>query len=217
MRFDIITLFPEMFPGPLGASMIARAHTKKKVEIKVHNLRDFTKNPWGKVDGPPAGGGPGLVLACQPLWDAILKIKGRSKKDIPVVHFSPRGEDLRQETVEAFSKKYSRCILICGHYEGMDERIIQTHVTHEICMGPYVLTGGEIPAMAFVDAVGRLLPGVLGNSESLKGESFGVGARSKKAHPQYTAPAEYKGLCIPEVLLSGNHARIHSWRKEQEK
>ena len=212
LRYDIITLFPESFQSMLDSSILKRAQKLKKIEVRLHNVRDFAKNTWRKVDDKPYGGGAGMVMACQPLCDAVKKIKGASKKDIPVVYFSPRGELLTQPLVEQWGKKYERMILVCGHYEGVDQRFIDACVTHELSIGEYVLTGGELPALVFVDAVSRLLPGVVGKEASVHEESFSESLGRKKEYPHYTQPAEYKGMRVPDVLLTGHHGKIREWR-----
>lgn len=215
LRIDIISLFPESFESVFSSSILARAQKLKKVQIKLHQLRDFAKNKWQKVDDKPFGGGAGMVMACQPLFDAVKKIKGRSKKDIPVIYFSPRGDKLDQPMVENFAKNLERVILVCGHYEGVDQRFIDALVDQEISIGDYVLTGGELPAMVFVDAVVRLIPGVVGKNESVEEESFSKKLNRKKEYPHYTRPEDYKGMKVPNVLLTGNHGEIHKWRMKQ--
>ena len=212
LRFDVITLFPEMFKSVLGASILARAQKLKKIKINLYQLRDFAKNKWKKVDDRPFGGGAGMVMQCQPLFDAVKKIKGRSRQKIPVINFSPRGKKFDQITAETFSQKYERMILICGHYEGIDQRFIDACVTHEISLGDYVLTGGELPAMVFIDAVSRLIPGVVGKEESVHEESFSKKLGRKKEYPHYTRPEVFRGLKVPDVLLTGNHKKIQNWR-----
>lgn len=214
-RFDIITLFPDMFTSVLQTSILKRAIELKKIDVRLHQLRDFAKNKWRKVDDRPYGGGAGMVMACQPLFAAMAKIKGRTKKPVPVIYFSPRGERLAQPAVEQWSAKYERVILVCGHYEGIDQRFIDTHVTHELSIGDYVLTGGELPAMVFVDAVSRLLPGVVGKEASIHEESFSESLGRRKEYPHYTQPANFRGMKVPDVLLSGNHGAIRKWRLDQ--
>jgi tRNA (guanine37-N1)-methyltransferase len=215
LRIDIISLFPESFESVFSSSILARAQKLKKIQIKLHQLRDFAKNKWKKVDDKPFGGGAGMVMACQPLFDAVKKIKGRSKKKIPVIYFSPRGQKLDQPMVEKFSAKLTRVILVCGHYEGVDQRFIDSLVDQEISIGDYVLTGGELPAMVFVDAVARLIPGVVGKNESVAEESFSKKLNRKKEYPHYTRPENYEGLKVPKVLLTGNHAEIRKWRESR--
>ena len=207
MRIDILTLFPKMFEGVLEESIIKRARKKGKVDIRVHNLRDWTDDKHGKVDDKPFGGGPGMVIKPQPLFDAIKGLKTRSSR---VVLMTPQGRTLDQAVAQKMSG-YKHIIVVCGHYEGFDERFRQKCVNDEISLGDFVLTGGEIPAMALVDCVVRLLPGVVGDKDSLEFESFASGLLE---YPQYTRPAEFRGLKVPEVLLSGDHNKIDVWRKE---
>lgn len=209
MRFDIITIFPKMFAPVLNESMVKRAQEKKKVSIHVHDLRDYTKDKHRKVDDRPFGGGPGMVMTAQPLVDAIKKVKGRRKAK--VILLCPKGKPLTQLKV----KKLAQCknlILVCGHYEGIDERVVSESIDESISIGDYVLTGGEIPAMVLVDCITRLVPGVLGTAKSLDEESFEQGMLE---YPHYTRPADFRGKKVPNVLLSGNHFAIKKWRKEQ--
>lgn len=212
MRFDIVTLFPEMFEPVLGASILSRGIKLRKIQVKLHQLRTFAKNKWRKVDDKPFGGGAGMVMQCQPLFDAVKKIKGSSKKKIPVINFSPRGKKFTQEIAEEFAENCERVILICGHYEGIDQRFIDECVTHEFSLGDYVLTGGELPALVFVDAVSRLIPGVVGKEASVHEESFSKALDRKKEYPHYTRPENFRGLQVPKILLTGNHAEIKKWR-----
>lgn len=207
MQIDILTLFPGMFKGVFSESIIKRAQAAKKLEINIHNLRDWSGDKHRKVDDKPYGGGPGMVMSCQPIFDAVGDLKTRSR----VILLTPQGKKLDQKLAKKLSKE-KRLILICGHYEGVDERVRQALVDEEISIGDYVLTGGEIPAMVLVDAVARLIPGVLGHKDSNKQESFSSGLLE---YPQYTRPAVYKGLKVPQILLSGDHEQIEAWRKEQ--
>lgn len=209
MKIDILTLFPEMFKGPFDFSLIKRAKKTDKVEINTHNLRDWTTDKHKTVDSKPFGGGPGMVMMIEVIDRAINKLKTKHSK---VVLLSPQGKVFNQKMSEKFSKE-SHLIFICGHYEGFDERIRQL-VNEEISIGDYVLTGGEIPAMVIIDSVVRLLPGVVGNKESIKDESF---SQNLLEYPQYTRPSNYKGMKVPKVLLSGNHSEITKWRKEKAK
>lgn len=209
MRFDIITIFPKMFAPVLNESMVKRAQEKKKVKIYVHDLRDHTKDKHRKVDDRPFGGGPGMVMTAQPLVDAIKKVKGRRKAKVLLL--CPKGKPLTQQKV----KKLAQCknlILVCGHYEGIDERVVSESIDESISIGDYVLTGGEIPAMVLVDCITRLVPGVLGTAKSLDEETFEQGMLE---YPHYTRPADFRGKKVPNVLLSGNHFAIKKWRKEQ--
>lgn len=210
MRFDIITIFPDMFSALIDHSIIKRAREKKKLDIRIHDLRKYSADKKRRsVDDRPFGGGPGMVLMPQPLFDAVKKIKGRRKAH--VIFTSPSGTTFKQSHAKRLTK-HKNLIIICGHYEGIDERVRAHLVDEEISIGDYVLTGGEIPAMAIVDAVSRLIPGVLGKAESLEQESF---EGNMLEGPQYTRPADFRGHKVPDVLLSGNHIQIEKWRKEQ--
>jgi len=209
MRFDIITIFPGMFKPILNESMMKRAQMKKKLILHIHDLRDYAKNKHKKVDDRPFGGGPGMVMGPQPLFDAIKKVKGRRK--VKVILTCPSGTPLTQSKIKILSKEKS-LIIICGHYEGIDERVRKRFVDETISIGDYVLTGGELPAMVMVDAITRLVPGVLGKSESLTQESF---EGNLLDFPQYTRPANFRGNKVPGVLLSGHHKEVQKWRREQ--
>ncbi|MCX5708355.1 MAG: tRNA (guanosine(37)-N1)-methyltransferase TrmD [Candidatus Omnitrophica bacterium] len=211
MRIDIITIFPGMFAPVLNESIVKRAQSKNKVKIYVHDLRKFTQDKHNKVDDRPFGGGSGMVLSAQPIFDAVAKIKSQVKKNAKVVLMCPQGKTFNQ----AMAKKLSRekhLIFICGHYEGIDERVRNLIVDEEISIGDYVLTGGELPAMVVVDAIVRLIPGVLGDKNSLNFESF---EGNLLEYPQYTRPANFRGNVVPEVLLCGDHKKIASWRKAE--
>ena len=207
--FDIITIFPNMFSPVLNESMMKRAQEKKKVLINIHDLRDFTKDKHRKVDDRPFGGGPGMVMTAQPIIDAVKKIKGRRK--VKVILLCPAGKPLTQQKAKRLSK-VKNLILICGHYEGVDERVQSEVVDESLSIGDFVLTGGELPAMILVDCITRLVPGVLGTAESLDNESF---ERNMLDYPHYTRPADFRGKRVPNVLLSGNHNAIKMWRKAQ--
>jgi len=210
LRFDIITIFPDMFKPILNESILKRAQEKKKVNIHIHNLRDYTDDKkHRKVDDRPFGGGPGMVMTPQPLFDAIKAIKGRRKAT--VIYTSPSGHPFSQFHAKRLTS-IKNLIIICGHYEGIDERVREHLVDEEISVGDYVLTGGELPAMIIVDAVTRLLPGVLGKQESLIHESF---EGNLLEGPQYTRPADFRGKKVPDVLLSGNHKTIDIWRNSK--
>lgn len=214
LHFDIITLFPESFESTLNSSILARAIKLKKIKVVLHNLRDHAQNKWRKVDDRPFGGGAGMVMACQPLFDAVKKIKGRGKTKIPVIYLSPRGKKFIQEKAEKMSK-LKRLILVCGHYEGVDQRFIDACVDEELSVGDYVLTGGELPALTVIDAVSRLVPGVVGKEASVAEESFSLALNGRKEYPHYTRPEVFRGLPIPKVLLTGNHAKIKAWRMKK--
>ena len=210
MKIDILTLFPEMFEA-LNVSLLGRAQEKGKLEINIVNFRDFSKNKHKKVDDYAFSGGAGMVLTPQPIYDALQSV---ITKNSYVVYMSPKGTPLTQKKVVDIAKSIEHLVIICGHYEGIDERIIKLCVNEQISVGDFVLTGGEIPAMALVDAVSRYLEGVLHNSESVVDESFSDGLLE---YPQYTRPQEIMGLKVPEVLISGNHKEIEKWKKEQKK
>ncbi|MBI5024905.1 MAG: tRNA (guanosine(37)-N1)-methyltransferase TrmD [Candidatus Omnitrophica bacterium] len=209
MRFDIITIFPEMFEPVLNESIVKRARQKKKVAIRVHDLRAYTKDKHKKVDDRPFGGGPGMVMTPQPFFDAVKRIKGKRKGK--VILMSPSGKRLTQKLARDLAKD-KNLIVLCGHYEGVDERVREKLVDESISIGDYVLTGGEIPAMVLIDCVTRLLPGVVGKEASLTDESFEGGLLE---YPHYTRPANFRGAKVPDVLLSGNHLAIKKWRQEQ--
>lgn len=211
MKIDILSLFPEMFEGVLHSSIMKKAQEKEAVQFAVTDFRDYSENKHRKVDDYPYGGGAGMVLKPEPIFNAVEAVtKGISGKP-RIVLMCPQGEPLTQKKAEEFARE-DHLILICGHYEGYDERIREHLVTDEVSLGDFVLTGGEIAAMAVVDSVVRLLPEVLGNEQSAVLDSFSTGLLE---HPQYTRPADYKGMAVPEVLLSGNHAKIEDWREEE--
>lgn len=209
MRFDVITIFPDIFKPVINESILKRAQAKKKVAIHIHDLRDYTADKHKKVDDRPFGGGPGMVMACQPMFDAVKKIKGRRKAW--VVMTCPRGKPLDQKKVKKLTKQ-KNIIIICGHYEGIDERVNASLVDECISIGDYILTGGELPAMVIMDSLTRLIPGVLGKEESLVHESF---EGNLLDCPHYTRPANFRGKKVPAVLLSGNHKDIEEWRHTQ--
>lgn len=218
MRIDILTLFPSVFEGPFAASIIKRAIERGLVKIVLHNIRDYAKDKHHVVDDYPFGGGGGMLMKPEPVFDAVESVReeirqqeGTEKaEDIPVILLTPQGQ-LFNQRMAANLATYRNLILICGHYEGMDERIREHLVTHEISIGDYVLTGGELPAMVVVDTVVRLLPGVLGSGQWAE-DSHASGLLK---YPQYTRPAVYRGWKVPDVLLSGNHAEIARWRRGQ--
>lgn len=213
MHISVVTLFPEMFSPVLNSSILGRAQKKGVITVELVNLRDFGIGTHKSVDDTPYGGGAGMVLRVDVVHSAILKIK-ESHPDAQVILLDPKGESFSQETAENLSKM-SDLILICGHYEGFDERI-RKFIDMEISMGDFVLTGGEIPAMAVIDAVARLIPGVLGKHDSPLHESFSATSDGRVLeHPHYTRPQEYQGLGVPETLLSGNHAEITKERRKE--
>jgi tRNA (guanine37-N1)-methyltransferase len=212
MRIDIITIFPSMFEPVLNESIVKRARQKAKVSIAIHNLRDFSRDKHRKVDDRPFGGGSGMVLAPEPIFNAVEHIKTASKPSkAKVILFCPQGKQLTQKTAQRLSRK-KHLILICGHYEGVDERVRKHLADEEISIGDYVLTGGELPAMVLVDCLVRLIPGVLGDKNSLKFESF---EGNLLEYPHYTRPADFRGMHVPVVLVSGDHKAIEKWRQLQ--
>lgn len=213
MHIDILTLFPEMIEGAFQNSILKRAHDKGQFQYNFIDFRTFSKNKHHKVDDYPYGGGAGMVLTPQPIFDAVdyAKLQQKSKTAPRVILMCPQGERYTQQKAEELATE-EHLILICGHYEGYDERIREYLVTDEISIGDYVLTSGEIGALAVVDSVVRLLPQVLGNEASAIEDSFSTG---KLEHPHYTRPADYKGMKVPEVLLTGHHEKIELWRKKE--
>lgn len=209
MRFDVITIFPDIFEPIMNESIIKRAQEKKKVTINVHDLRDYSEDKHRKVDDRPFGGGPGMVMMPQPFFDALKKIKGR--RTAKVIMMCPTGKPLTQPLLKKLAKN-KNLVIICGHYEGIDERVRNKWVDESISIGDYILTGGELPAMVLIDGITRLIPGVLGKSESLEDESFETDLLE---YPQYTRPANFRGIKVPNVLLSGHHKEVQEWRKEQ--
>ena len=219
MRIDILTLFPEMLEATLATSIVKRAQDAGHVEINVFDIRDWANNKHHKVDDRPFGGGPGMVMMCQPLHDAVLAVERQSDTPTLRVHFTPQGEKLTQERVERLAKE-QHLLLIAGHYEGIDERVIESLDPLDISTGDYVLSGGELPALLLVDAVVRLLPNVLGHEDSATEDSFSQ--RDEFGNPlldcpHYTRPRVWEGKEVPEVLLSGDHQAVDEWRKEQMK
>ncbi len=212
MRVDIITIFPKMFEPVLNESIMRRAQDKGKVKFYIHDLRDFTTDKHRKVDDRPFGGGSGMLMQPEPIFKAVEYIKSKSKnKNTKVILLCPQGEKLTQRIAKNISKD-KHIILICGHYEGVDERVRQKLVDEEISIGDYVLTGGELAAMVLIDSVVRLLPGVLGDKNSLNFESF---EGNLLEHPHYTRPANFRRMNVPSVLLSGDHKKIEAWRNKE--
>jgi tRNA (guanine37-N1)-methyltransferase len=208
MKIDVLTLFPAMFSGPLDESIVSRARARGILELHVHNLRDYTHDRHKTVDDRPFGGGPGMLLKPEPIFEAVEHLADANTR---VLLMSPAGRTFSQPLATALSQE-SHLLLICGSYEGVDERVRVKLVQDEISIGDFVLTNGALPAMVVIDAVARLLPGVLGDDSSAADESF---SRGMLEYPHYTRPAEFRGLRVPEVLLSGNHAEIDKWRKQQ--
>ena len=208
-----MTLFPDMVRGVLGESIIGRAQTAGLIEVGCHNIRDYTTDKHRKTDDTPYGGGVGMIMTCQPIFDCFEAVK----KNIPegartrVIYMSPKGRIFSHGVALELSE-YDNLVFLCGHYEGVDQRVIDAIVDEEISIGDYVVTGGEIPACIVIDAVSRLVPGVLASSECYEGESVASGILE---YPQYTKPREFRGMEVPEILLSGDHAKIDRWRLEE--
>jgi tRNA (guanine37-N1)-methyltransferase len=211
MQIDILTLFPKMFSGPFQESLIAKAQKNGLAKINIHYLRDWAKDKHRTVDDRPFGGGPGMVLKAEPIFAAVndLRLKKVPNKNTQVIFLTPQGQPFTQKQAETFSQ-LKQLILLCGHYEGVDQRIRDHLIDQEISIGDYVLTGGELPALVVTEAVVRLIPGVVGKPESLTDESF---SQSLLDFPQYTQPADFQGMKVPQVLLSGDHQKIAQWRK----
>jgi tRNA (guanine37-N1)-methyltransferase len=210
MKIDVLTLFPAMFAGPLDESIIMRARKKSLLELQIHQLRDWTHDRHKTVDDKPFGGGPGMLMKVEPLFEAVESLKREGTK---VILLSPSGRKFTQQIARELSQEKD-LLLVTGHYEGFDERVRESLADDELSIGDYVLTNGALPAMVVIDAVARLLPGVLGDDASSTDESFSHGLLE---YPQYTRPAEFRGMKVPEVLLNGNHAEIEKWRREQAK
>ena len=208
MKIDVLTLFPGMFPGPLDESIIKRACESGRLRLGIRDLRDYTHDRHRKVDDRPFGGGPGMLMKPEPLFEAVEALRGEKTR---VILTSPAGRPFRQEIAQELAGE-EHLLLVCGSYEGFDERVRECLADDELSIGDYVLTNGALPAMVIIDAVTRLLPGVLGDDESSVDESFSDGLLE---YPQYTRPAEFRGMSVPEVLLSGDHAAIERWRREQ--
>jgi tRNA (guanine37-N1)-methyltransferase len=209
LRFDVVSLFPEVFEPVFRSGVVGRAIARGLVELHAHDLREHTHDRHRQVDDVPYGGGPGMVLKPEPLFEAIEAIRAENRG--PVILMEPWGEPFTQQVARELAAEPG-LVIVCGRYEGIDDRVRESLADREISIGDYVLSGGELPAMVVVDAVSRLLPGVLGDEESLAGDSF---TADLLGHPQYTRPAEYRGLRVPEVLLSGNHREIEAWRQAQ--
>ncbi len=220
LSFHVLTLFPEMIEQAMSHGIISRAIKQGVIGLSCTNIRDFAINAYKQVDDYPYGGGAGMVMMPQPIYDAYQSIKPELTEGTRVVYMSPRGRTLTQEMAQEFSEE-KNLVILCGHYEGVDQRIIDELVTDEVSIGDYVLTGGELAAMVMMDCVARLVPGVLGKAESLNEESFqrrqvdGYGSRQLLEYPQYTRPFEFNGRQVPAVLVSGDHKKIEDWRKSQ--
>ncbi len=216
LNATIFTLFPEMFPGTLGYAIHGRALQQKLWNYQTVNLRDFAKNPDGRVDDRPYGGGAGMVIVPEVIDDALTKHAEHIVTDAKrsnVIYFSPRGDNFTSEMAQDYAQQHQHLYLIAGRYEGIDQRVIDKWQMQEICIGSYILSGGELPAQIFLDAIIRFLPGVLGNPESLLEESFSEDFATE--YPHYTRPREWQNRHVPDVLLNGNHAEIAKWRKQQ--
>ena len=216
MRIDVLTIFPQMFDVPFSFGIFKRAIDQNLVSINVHNIRDYTHDKHHTVDDYPHGGGPGMVLKPEPVFEAVAAVKAQLPDEsgtaqLPIILLTPQGRLFNQQIAMELSK-YRHLIMICGHYEGIDERVTEHLVTDEISIGDYVLTGGELPALVVIDTVIRLLPGVLGSEDSVQEDSHANGLLE---YPQYTRPAVFRDWPVPEILLSGNHAQIARWRREQ--
>ena len=212
MRIDILTLFPEVFSEPLGASIVGRAQKNSIVEINIHDIRKFSHDKHGKVDDRPYGGGPGMIIKPEPIFEAVEFVKKEVPLSTPrVILMTPQGETFAQKKAIELSAE-AHLIMICGRYEGVDERVRETLVTEEISIGDYVISGGELAAMVIVEAVVRLLPGALGDENSARSDSF---FENFLEYPQYTRPPEYRGMKVPAVLCSGDHEEIRKWRRRE--
>lgn len=210
LRFDIVTLFPDFFTSPLASGLLGKALQRQIAEVHLTNPRDFTTDKHHKVDDEPYGGGVGMLMKPEPIFAAVESLPSLPRRDI--ILMTPQGEPMSQRLFQTLAQNYDQLILVCGHYEGVDERVLNL-VTREVSLGDFVLTCGEIPALTLVNGVIRLLPGTVAKTDSLKYESFEQGLLD---YPQYTRPANFRGWGVPEVLLSGNHGEIARWRKEQQ-
>lgn len=210
MNIDVVTGFPDLMRSPLNESIIRQAKLKKLIRIRLHDLRRYTHDRHHTIDDTPYGGGPGMVLKPEPFFECVETLSAKAAYD-EVIYMSADGERLDQKLANRLSMK-ERLLVLCGHYKGVDERVRGTLVTREVSIGDYVLTGGELPALVLIDAVVRLIPGVLGDGASMLGDSFQEGLLD---HPSYTRPAEFRGMRVPEVLLSGDHEAVERWRREQ--
>lgn len=210
MRFDVITLFPEFFQSPLASGLLGKAIDRQIAQVNLVNPRDFTEDKHHRVDDQPYGGGVGMVMKPEPIFQAVESLPVLSQRQ--VVFLTPQGEPMTQDLFKELATDYQQLVLICGHYEGVDERVMNI-VTREISLGDFVLTGGEIPALALINGVTRLLPGTVGKQASIEQDSFEDGLLD---YPHYTRPPEFRGWQVPAVLLSGNHAEIAKWRRQQQ-
>lgn len=211
MRYHILTLFPEMVLQGLHTSIIGRAADRGIISLEAVNIRDYADNEYGKIDDYPYGGGAGMVMQAEPVYRAYQAVAERLSAKPRVLHMTPQGRVFTQQMAQEFAKEED-LIFLCGHYEGIDERVLEEIVTDHVSIGDYVLTGGELPAMVMIDAISRMVPGVLSNQESAQFDSFADGLLE---YPQYSRPQEWRGRQVPEILLSGHHANVERWRKEQ--
>lgn len=211
MKFDVLTLFPAMFEAVLGDSIIARAEKAGIIEMNFLNIRDFSTNKHHKTDDYPYSGGGGMLMTPQPIYDAYKSIENKADKKPHTIYMSPQGKTFTQQKARELAE-YEHIVILCGHYEGVDQRVLDLIVDEEISIGDFVLTGGEIPAMAVIDSVSRMLPGVLSGEENFTNESHFSGLLE---HPQYTRPEEFMGIGIPDVLLSGHHKNIEKWKRQK--
>lgn len=218
MLFDVFTILPEIFPPYLESSILLRARQRGLIDVRVHNIRDYTDDKHHTTDDTPYGGGGGMVMKPEPIFEAVESVLGLATRahqpptqPVPVILLTPQGRVFNQRVAEELSR-YERIALLCGRYEGVDERIREHLVTDEISIGDYVLTGGELPALLIIDAISRLIPGVLGDPEGAQDDSHSMGLLE---YPHYTRPPEFRGWSVPEVLLSGDHGKIERWRREQ--
>ncbi len=215
MRFDVLTIFPEIFKSPLRASILGKAIEAGKIDCRLHNIRDWTTDKHHCTDGAPYGGGGGMLMLAEPLLRAIGDVRARAETALgnrpPLIHLSPQGEPLGSPLIERLSG-FPGMLLLCGSYEGIDERVVELEVDHEVSIGDYVLTGGELPALVLINAVARRIEGVLGNPNSAPNDSFENGLLD---FPHYTRPEQVDGLAVPPILLSGHHANIEQWRRRQ--
>ena len=211
MNYHVLTLFPEMIEQGLRTSIIGRALADGTVTLETVNIRDHTQNKHGKTDDYPYGGGAGMVIQAQPVYDAYMAVRGNLKKEPRVIYVTPQGRVFNQAIARELAVEED-LVFICGHYEGIDERVLDEIVTDHISIGDYVLTGGELPAMVMIDAISRMIPGVLHNMESAEDDSFGDGLLE---HPQYSRPEVWHDRRVPPILLCGDHAKVDAWRREQ--
>ena len=216
MLFDVFTILPEIFPPYLESSILQRARQRGLIDVHIHNIRDYTHDKHHTTDDTPYGGGGGMVMKPEPIFEAVESVLGLAShqpppRPVPVILLTPQGRVFNQHVAEELSR-YEQILLICGRYEGVDERIREYLVTDEISIGDYVLTGGELPALVMIDAISRLIPGVLGDPEGAQDDSHSMGLLE---YPHYTRPPEFRGWAVPDILLSGDHAKIEKWRREQ--